>query len=147
MKYFLNHFKALTQFCCVQGVPLDNNRTEGMLKIVIRNRKNAYFYKTPKGAEVSDIITSILATCLVNNVNAFDYLCYVQRNHDAAAVRPMAQAPASDTQPSAETPEREVTHRRVEYGVRHFPPPSEDGLHRRRSRRRKTVAPKVEESV
>lgn len=88
MKYFLNHFKALTQFCCVQGVPLDNNRTEGMLKIVIRNRKNAYFYKTPKGAEVSDIITSILATCLVNNVNAFDYLCYVQRNHDAAAVRP-----------------------------------------------------------
>lgn len=93
MKSFLKHFQALTQFCKIQGVPLDNNRTEGVLKIVIRNRKNAYFYKTAKGAEVSDIITSVLATCMANQINAFEYLCQVQRNHDVAKIRPQEFLP------------------------------------------------------
>ncbi len=93
--YFLNHYHGLTRFCHEPGVPLDNNRMEGMLKIVIRNRKNAYFFKTDNGANVADIITSIIATCAQHGVNPFDYLIYLQRNHDAVKQRPQDFLPWS----------------------------------------------------
>jgi hypothetical protein len=37
---------------------------EQALKLIVRNRKNAYFYKTPAGAAISDVITSLIATAM-----------------------------------------------------------------------------------
>ena len=51
--YFERHFERLTLFCKTEGAKLDNNVMEAALKIIVRNRKNAYFYKTPAGAAVA----------------------------------------------------------------------------------------------
>jgi hypothetical protein len=85
--YFIRHFEPLTRFCCTPNIPLDNNSVEAVLKVPIRIRKNSYFYKTPNGAKVSDIYTSIIATCQLHGVNAYEYLCCLQRNKDAVAAR------------------------------------------------------------
>ena len=60
--YFNKHFTELTSFCRVEGAKLDNNEMEAQLKLVVRNRKNAMFYKTLTGAGIGDIITSMIAT-------------------------------------------------------------------------------------
>ena len=80
MCYFLNRYTGLIQFCHKDNARLDNNRMEAELKIPIRNRKNAYFYQTQVGADISDILTSVISTCIHANVNPFDYLTWIQQN-------------------------------------------------------------------
>jgi hypothetical protein len=50
------------------------------LKLAIRNRKNALFYKTLKGAAVGDLFMSLIHTCQLNDANPFDYLTELQRH-------------------------------------------------------------------
>ncbi|OED42018.1 hypothetical protein AB833_08315 [Chromatiales bacterium (ex Bugula neritina AB1)] len=78
--YFLNHYDGLSGFCHVPGAMLDNNYVEQIIKMIILVRKNSLFYKTQNGADVGDILTSILATAIHNNVNVFDYLLALQKN-------------------------------------------------------------------
>jgi hypothetical protein len=86
--YFNNHFERLTLFCRMEGAKIDNNYMEAMLKLIVRNRKNAYFYKTLAGASISDVITSFIATSMQADVNVFDYFNAVQRNHQAVKESP-----------------------------------------------------------
>jgi transposase len=83
IRYFLKHFKGLTAFCRFEGARLDNNLAEQVLKIIARCRKNALFYKTQAGADVGDVITSLLATCELNGINGFDYLLALQQHRQA----------------------------------------------------------------
>jgi transposase len=78
--YLLNHWQALTLFLREKGAPLDNNLCERALKKAILNRKNALFYKTPKGALVGDLFMSLIHTCELNGVNSFQYLTELQRH-------------------------------------------------------------------
>ncbi len=55
--------------------------------------KNKLFFRTENGAEVSDKITSILATCMESDVNALDYLIAVQRNQLAVRAAPQNWMP------------------------------------------------------
>jgi transposase len=93
MGYFLRHFEGLTAFCRVAGAQLDNNSMEQALKLIIRNRKNALFFKTQTGAAIADIIMSVLATCAQAQVNAFDYLVALQRHAQVVRERPEAWLP------------------------------------------------------
>lgn len=79
IRYFLKHYEGLTAFCRMPGAQLDNNWMERVLKLIATSRKNAYFYKTLAGAEVGDILCSLIATCELNGVNIFDYLVAIQR--------------------------------------------------------------------
>ena len=72
--YMTKHWQQLTLFLRKAGAPLDNNVCEQALKKAILHRKNALFYKTPKGAHVGDIFMSLIHTCALGGVNAFDYL-------------------------------------------------------------------------
>jgi len=83
--YLKRHWNELTQFLRTEHAPLDNNPSERALKRVVLQRKNSLFYKTEHGAAVGDILTSILETCRLNQVNAWDYLVGVVRQ--ARAVR------------------------------------------------------------
>ena len=83
--YFQRHYTKLTAFCRIKGAPIDNNLTEQSLKLIIRGRKNALFFKTPAGAAIADVITSVVATAFEAGVNVFDYLVQLQRH--AAAVK------------------------------------------------------------
>ena len=90
IRYFLNHYEGLSAFCRIEGARLDNNLAEQLLKLIARCRKNALFYKTQAGADVGDVITSLLATCELNGINGYDYLLVLQQHR-----RTVAQAPAN----------------------------------------------------
>lgn len=78
LSYMTNHFHKLTLFLRVPGAPLDNNLCERALKRAILHRKNALFYKTENGAHVGDLFMSLIHTCQLARVSAFDYLTELQ---------------------------------------------------------------------
>lgn len=93
IQYFLNHYEGLTGFCRIAGAKLDNNEMESQLRLIVLNRKNAHFYKTLAGAAISDVITSVIATCARNQVNPFEYLIAIQQNRDQVKATPTAWLP------------------------------------------------------
>lgn len=86
--YFQRHFEGLTAFCRLENAPIDNNALEQALKLIIRGRKNALFFKTPAGAAIADVITSVVATAEQAGINAFDYLVALQRHQQAVRGQP-----------------------------------------------------------
>lgn len=88
IKYFLRHYLELTQFLRVPGAPLDNSHAEQLLKRAVLHRKNSLFFKTEHGGLVGDTILSLIETCWLNKVNAFDYLVTLMRNARVVRLRP-----------------------------------------------------------
>lgn len=80
MAYFLRHYVGLTAFCRIEGAKLDNNMAELLIKLIARGRKNSLFYKTQAGADVGDVLTSVIATCELNGINCFEYLTCLQQH-------------------------------------------------------------------
>ena len=72
--YMQTHWKKLTRFLRDAGAPLDNNVVERSLKKAILHRKNSLFYKTMNGARVGDLFMSLVHTCELSGVSAFEYL-------------------------------------------------------------------------
>jgi len=93
IKYFVNHFNKLITFCVVAGAPIDNNRMEEKLKIPIRGRKTAHFYKTPNGAGVANVLISSFATTAHAKENSYDYILALQKNRDKVKANPAAWLP------------------------------------------------------
>ena len=58
---------------------MSNNICERAIKTAIRHRKNSLFYKNEHGAYIGDMFMSIIHTCNLNGVNAFDYLTELQK--------------------------------------------------------------------
>jgi transposase len=88
LRYYLKHYEGLTAFCRIEGARLDNNLAEQLIKIIARCRKNSLFYKTQAGADVGDVITSLIATCELNGVNGFEYLVALQQHRRAMEKAP-----------------------------------------------------------
>jgi len=88
ISYMLKHWPKLTLFLRKAGAPLDNNVCERALKKAILHRKNSYFFKTQNGARVADLYMSLIYTCELNGINAFDYLTELERHGDQLAVHP-----------------------------------------------------------
>lgn len=93
IKYFVKHYERLILFCVESGALIDNNRMEEKLKIVIRGRKTAHFYKTAKGAGVANVLISIIATANNADVNVYDYLQALQKHADHVQQSPEAWLP------------------------------------------------------
>ena len=91
--YFIKHYEELSKYCEVPGVPIDNNTMEEGLKVPIRTRKNAYFYKTTAGADVANRLISLICTAHRNDVNAFHYLNALQRNKMQLSADPAQSMP------------------------------------------------------
>jgi hypothetical protein len=83
--YVKNHWRGLTRFLEVPGVPLDNNETEQELKPSQRHRKNSLFFKTQTGAEVGDVLLSVIRTSVKNHIDPVHYLTAIATH--AAEVR------------------------------------------------------------
>ncbi|MCB1212965.1 MAG: IS66 family transposase [Chlamydiia bacterium] len=77
--YLNNHWAAFTLFLRIPGVPLTNNADEQLIKRAVLNRKNAYFFKNETGAKIADILMSCIETCVLSNINPYDYFLAVQR--------------------------------------------------------------------
>ncbi len=93
LRYFIKHFDGLTYFCKVEGAKIDNNQIEAMLKIVVRDRRNAMFHKTLLGATIGDVITSVIATASESGINVFDYFTTLQREREQVKANPMNYLP------------------------------------------------------
>lgn len=81
IRYMQRHWKKLTRFLTVIGAPIDNNIVERALKIAIRNRKSAMFYRTVYSAGIGGMITSIIYTCHLAGKNPHHYLVALQIHH------------------------------------------------------------------
>lgn len=93
IRYFNRHYARLTAFCHYEGARLDNNVMEQQLKLIVRNRKNANYFKTAVGAAIGDAITSIIATCASAGVNVLEYLNAIQSHQDAVKASPSQWLP------------------------------------------------------
>jgi len=93
IKYMQKHWHALTQFLRVPGAPLDNNVCERILKKAILHRKNAYFFKTERGAEVGDIFMSLIHTAELCRASPFDYLRAIMANVEQVIACPSQWLP------------------------------------------------------
>ena len=82
IRYMSKRWEKLTRFLEVPGVPLDNSICERALKKAILHRKNSYFYMSDNGARVGDMFMSLIHTCELNHVNAFEYVVALL-NHPA----------------------------------------------------------------
>jgi hypothetical protein len=93
IRYCLKYWTRLTLFLHQAGAPLDSNVVERALKKAILHRKNSLFYKTEKRAEVGDLFMSLIHTCALNHINAFDYLTELQKHTTELARNPAAWMP------------------------------------------------------
>lgn len=93
IRYMQNHWAKLTLFLHKAGAPLDTNIVERTLKRAILHRKNALFYKTQNGAAVGDLFMSLIHTCELHGVNAFDYLTALQLHAGELARSPQEWMP------------------------------------------------------
>ncbi|KPA12660.1 transposase, partial [Candidatus Magnetomorum sp. HK-1] len=80
ISYTLKNWEKLTRFLTIPGAPLDNNVCERAIKTAICHRKNSLFYKNEHGAYIGDMFMSLIYTCHLNEVNAFDYLTQLQKH-------------------------------------------------------------------
>ena len=93
IRYMQKRWNRLTLFLRQAGAPLDSNIVERILKRAILHRKNSLFYKTENGARVGDLFMSLIHTCHLHGVNAFDYLTQLQNHADQLVARPQEWLP------------------------------------------------------
>jgi transposase len=80
INYLENHWEGFTLFLRIPNVPLSNNEDERLMKRVVLNRKNSYFFKTEAGARIADILMSLIETCALNKINPYHYLITIQQD-------------------------------------------------------------------
>ena len=66
-------------YCWTDGLELSNNRAERSIKPFVIGRKNWLFNNTPKGAEASAVIYSLIETAKENGLDPYAYLIAVFR--------------------------------------------------------------------
>ncbi|MFT6122236.1 MAG: hypothetical protein ACJASG_000759 [Oleiphilaceae bacterium] len=98
IRYFIKHYEGLTCFCRVENAKLDNNEIEAMLKIVVRDRKNAMFHRNQTGATIGDIVTSLIATASEAQINVFEYFILLQQEKEAVKANPAKFLPWNYTE-------------------------------------------------
>jgi len=93
LRYMRRHWSGLSQFLRTAGCPLDSNAVERALRRAVLNRKNAMFFRTQHGADISDVIMSVAESARLAQTNLWEYLVDVVRNRDAVRAQPAAWLP------------------------------------------------------
>jgi len=114
IKYMQRHWVKLTKFLTVPGAPIENNIVERALKIAIRNRNAALFYRTVYSAGIGGMLTSLMYTCHLNNQNPHHYLVALQSHQPKVTANPEQWLPwnyldtieqqANDANPQVHSP-------------------------------------------
>ncbi len=79
INYVLNRWTEITRFLEIPNAPLDSNAVERLLKVIIRMRKTAMFFKTESSAKISSSLLSVIQTCVENKENPLSYLIAIQK--------------------------------------------------------------------
>ena len=73
ISYFLNNFEGFSLFSIIDGLPIDNNSQERLLRSHVVGRKTWYGTHSKRGAKTAAILFSLVESCKLNNVNARCY--------------------------------------------------------------------------
>lgn len=93
IKYYLKNYPGLSAFLRHAEAPLDNNQAERALKPAVMIRKNSYFYKTGRGANVGAIILSMISSCRLNGTNVWNWMVSVLKRSSEVSGNPAAFLP------------------------------------------------------
>lgn len=74
ISYALNQWPTLLRFLDDVRIPVDNNRSEGALRVVALGRKNFLFVGDEDAGENLAVLYSLVATCEANGVDPIAYL-------------------------------------------------------------------------
>lgn len=77
VSYTLKQWDKLIRYLDIAELTPDNNRAENAIRPFVLGRKNWLFSGSPRGADSSCAIYSILETARQNNLNPFDYLNFI----------------------------------------------------------------------
>lgn len=77
VRYSLNQKQALCAYLDNGEVPISNNLAENAIRPFTLGRKNWLFCDTPKGAEASAIVYSLVESAKANEIEPFAYLQHV----------------------------------------------------------------------
>ena len=91
VRYSLNQKQHLCAFLDNGEVPISNNLAENAIRPFTLGRKNWLFCDTPKGAEASAIVYSIVESAKANGIEPFAYL-----QHVLVELPYMGKAPSHD---------------------------------------------------
>lgn len=75
--YTLNQWKRLAGYIKNGSLTMDNNMAENSIRPFVIGRKNWLFSGTPKGAEASALLYSLIETAKVNKLEPYAYLRYI----------------------------------------------------------------------
>ena len=75
--YTLNQWKNMQNYLLDGRLNISNNLAEHMAKSFAVCRKNFLFCNTPRGAEASAVVMTIIETAKLNKIDAFKYLTYI----------------------------------------------------------------------
>jgi hypothetical protein len=74
ISYALNHWTELTRFLDDASLPIDNNISEGALRVVALGRKNFLHYGHDHAGQNIAMLYSLVSTCEANSINPIEYL-------------------------------------------------------------------------
>ncbi len=77
VSYTLNQWSNLQNYLLDGRLNISNNSAEHLAKSFALCRKNFLFSNTPRGAEASATVMSIIETAKLNKIDAFKYLTYI----------------------------------------------------------------------
>ena len=77
IRYTLNQWAYLIRYLEDGNLQIDNNAAERHIKPFVIGRKNWLFNQTPRGADASAILYSLVQTAIANNLEPFEYLSYL----------------------------------------------------------------------
>ena len=77
INYALNHKEGLSVYLNDSNAALSNNICERAIRNFTIGRKNWLFSASPKGADASAAIYSVIETCKANDIDPFKYLVYL----------------------------------------------------------------------
>ena len=80
VQYALNEKRYLYGFLADPGIEISNNRAENAIRPFVVGRKNWLFSDSPKGAEASAMLYSLLVSAKMNGLNAEEYLVKLFRS-------------------------------------------------------------------
>ena len=92
-EYIINHERRLSAFARHPGAPLDNNSCERTLRICVRLRETARFFRNPIGASVADTLLTVGGTAQACDANLMDYFVAAQRHADDVRQHPELWVP------------------------------------------------------
>lgn len=77
VSYALNQWQKLTHFIKDGLVAIDNNFIESHIRPFVIGRNSWMFSYTPKGADASAVLYSLVETAKANGIDPHDYLCLI----------------------------------------------------------------------